>query len=93
MLEAVVKHQQRYLPDTHTHTHTQRNHDINTASILGCSLPQAFLWGQRLALCYLTLIASIHSGRAAAVIAAKYAIVCIPSELTAKRGNVPHITG
>lgn len=29
----------------------------------------------------------------AAVIAAKYAIVCIPSELTAKRGNVPHISG
>lgn len=55
-------------------------------------LSQAFLWGQRLALCHLTLIASIHGG-GAAVIAAKYAIVCIPSELIAKRGNVPHISG
>ena len=32
-------------------------------------------------------------GGGAAMIAAKYAIVCIPSELTARRGNVPHISG
>lgn len=64
---------------------------MNSASISDCSL-RPFLWGQRLALWNLTLIASIHGGMAA-MIAAKYAIVCILSEVTAERENVPYISG